>query len=164
MSRAGTGTHDAVTWQPRWRRGCQRRVPWQCLAVATAMVAQVRARAWLLHKRPGDRSSAQVQKKKVQKKKRKKGKKEREREREREREKKTYLLLTGVQGHTCLWIPLSSRVFQGKGEDGRGWMGGTRENGFQVRIRTCVTHFHTCHNLGLRPDSARMDFFWLSQA
>ena len=161
MDRAGTGIHDAVTWQPRRRRGCQRRAPWQRCdhdwAAPRSGQGNCGAGAGIaLGKRPwGSFVSASSKEKKKEKERRGKGK----------GMKKTYLLFTGMQGRVHLRTPLSSRVLQGKGEDdGRGRMSGTRENGFQVRIRTCMALFHTRHNLSLRPDSARMDFFWLSQA
>ena len=161
MDRAGTGIHNAVTWQPRRRRGCQRRAPWQHCdhnwATPHSGHGNCGAGAGIAPgKRPwGSFVSASSKEKKRKGEGKGKGK----------GRKKTYLLFMGMQGRVHLRTPLSSRVLQGKGEDdGRGRMSGTRGNDFQVQIRTCMALFHTRHNLSLCPDSAWMDFFWPSQA
>ena len=75
------------------------------------------------------------------------------------KQKQLIFCLRGCKGmHTVVFKSFKARERM-EGEDGRGRRSGTRENGFQVRIRTYVAHIHTRHNFGLRPDSARLNFF-----
>jgi hypothetical protein len=108
------------------------------------------AQVWalLVDKTPEDCSSAQAQKKK--RKGKRKGKK---------KQKQLIFSLRGCEGvHIAVFETFKGRERM-EGEDGRGRRSGTRENDFQVRIRTYVAHIHTRHNFGLRPDSARLNFF-----
>ena len=79
-----------------------------------------------------------------------------------EKKKKEKKNLLFAREDTMVCVPVSVVFDRGGGEERRGEERRERDDEESVTFK--FEHGNTCHNLSLRPDSAWIEFFWLSQA